>query len=500
MDFTVLQLGTLPLKISARKQNLLQRAAVINLEGFSKMNRLHPLMSIIIRSDSYKASQFLQSPPDTNFISSYIEARGGHDESVFFGIQAYIKQYLMDPITKEDVDYAEEFILSHGEPFNREGWDIIVNEYAGFLPLLIQAVPEGTVMPTSNVQVQIVNVDYRLPWVTGYVETSMLRGIWYASTVASLSRRIKINIKKAFELTSDTPVEEGINFKLHDFGARGASSGETAMLGGMAHLLNFMGTDTMEGIFGARIYYNESMAGFSIPASEHSTMTSWGTAGEQKAYENMFKQFSGDGKTFAIVSDSYDIFNAVENIFGENMKAEIENSGGTLVVRPDSGDPTIVPIQVIKKLMDKFGYTVNSKGFKVLPSYIRVIQGDGINEESINTIIENMINEQLSIDNIAFGMGGGLLQGVTRDDLKYVMKASCRVDDKGNCFDVFKDPIHGGKTSKKGRLALVADGDSMKTIREDDLNNRENLLQEVYINGRLYVDEDFTTIRARVNY
>lgn len=468
------------------------------------MSNVLSLLTAIIRTDSYKLSQWLQYPKDTIRISSYIESRGGEDESVFFGLQAFIKQYMMTPITQADVDRAEKIVLAHGLPFNREGWEIIVNEYGGMLPLEIEAVPEGTVMETHNVQVQIVNTDPRLFWLTSYVETAMLRGIWYPSTVATKSRKMKKFIAAALELTSDVPVNDQIMFKLHDFGARGASSSETAMLGGMGHLVNFMGTDTVEALIGAMEYYNtENVPGFSIPASEHSTITSWGgPAGEVKAFENMINTFAGPGKLYACVSDSYDIYAAARDLWGGVLKDKVIAAGGTLVVRPDSGDPTTVPVEVIGILMDRFGYTVNSKGFKVLPPYIRLIQGDGINEKSLPKILENMIEAGYSIDNIAFGMGGGLLQAWNRDTLKYAMKASARQDANGVWHDVFKDPISDrGKVSKKGRLGLVFEcgigSCGYRTLPKDIADQKGNVLRTVYRNGELLIEDTFETIRKR---
>jgi nicotinamide phosphoribosyltransferase len=468
------------------------------------MSNVLSLLTAIIRTDSYKLSQWLQYPKDTIRINSYIESRGGEDESVFFGLQAFIKQYMMTPITQADVDRAEKIVLAHGLPFNREGWEIIVNEYGGMLPLEIEAVPEGTVMRTHNVQVQIVNTDPRLFWLTSYVETAMLRGIWYPSTVATKSRKMKKFIAAALELTSDVPVNDQIMFKLHDFGARGASSSETAMLGGMGHLVNFMGTDTVEALIGAMEYYNtENVPGFSIPASEHSTITSWGgPAGEVKAFENMINTFAGPGKLYACVSDSYDIYAAARDLWGGVLKDKVIAAGGTLVVRPDSGDPTTVPVEVIGILMDRFGYTVNSKGFKVLPPYIRLIQGDGINEKSLPKILENMIEAGYSIDNIAFGMGGGLLQAWNRDTLKYAMKASARQDANGVWHDVFKDPISDrGKVSKKGRLGLVFEcgigSCGYRTLPKDIADQKGNVLRTVYRNGELLVEDTFETIRKR---
>jgi nicotinamide phosphoribosyltransferase len=456
-------------------------------------------MNAILRTDSYKMSQWKQYPTDTAVISSYIESRGGAPESVFFGLQAFIKEYMLDPITMADVDEAEKLVTAHGEPFNREGWEIIVREYDGYLPVTIEAVPEGTVMETGNVQVQVINNDPRLFWLTSYLETAILRAVWYPSTVATISRQVKKIIAAALHKTSDVPVMDQLLFKLHDFGARGATASESAMIGGMSHLVNFMGTDTFEGIVGAMRYYNTDMPGFSIPASEHSTITSWGRENELDAFRNMVKEF---GHTlFACVSDSYNIWEAVDEKW-PSLKNMIIEKGGTLVVRPDSGDPLTVPIEVIERLMDKVGYTTNSKGYRVLPDWVRVIQGDGIDVNSLPIIVDNMIRAGLSLDNLAFGMGGGLLQKVDRDTLKYAMKASARQDTNGDWHDIYKDPITDkGKTSKKGRLGLIEScgvgSCSYRTVPKHIADAKENLLREVYKNSKLLVDDSFDEIRVR---
>jgi nicotinamide phosphoribosyltransferase len=467
------------------------------------MSNVLSLLTVIIRTDSYKFSQWMQYPSDTAYISSYIESRGGEQESVFFGLQAFIKEYMLTPITMKDIDRAEKIVLAHGLPFNREGWEIIVNEYNGMLPVEIEAVPEGTVMPTRNIQVQVVNTDPRLFWLTSYLETAMLRGVWYPSTVATKSRKMKKIIAEALHKTSDVPVNDQLFFKLHDFGARGASSTETAMLGGMAHLINFMGTDTAEALVGVMELYNtDDVVGFSIPASEHSTITSWGRENEVKAFENMIDKFAGPGKLYACVSDSFNIYEAAGDLWGTKLKDKVIASGGTLVVRPDSGDPETVPVEVIEILMDKFGFTVNSKGFKVLPPYIRLIQGDGINEHSLPKIIDNMIAKKFSIDNIAFGMGGGLLQAWNRDTLKYAMKASARCDTNGVWHDVFKDPISDhGKLSKKGRLGLILGAglgtSTIMTVPKHVADQKGNMLRKVYRDGELLVEDTFAQVRER---
>ena len=467
------------------------------------MKNVLSLISTITRTDSYKFSQWNQYPKGTTHISSYIESRGGENESVFFGLQAFVKDYLLTPITMKDVDRAEKIVTAHGLPFNREGWEIIVKEHGGNLPIEIQAVPEGTVMETHNVQVQVVNTDPRLWWLTSYLETALLRAVWYPSTVATKSRKMKKVIAKYLNETSDIPVNDQLFFKLHDFGARGASSSETAMLGGMGHLVNFMGTDTFEAVEGVMAYYNtDEVVGFSIPASEHSTITSWGRENEVNAYENMLDTFGGPGKLVACVSDSFDIYAATRDLWGGVLKDKVMNMGGTLVVRPDSGDPETVPVEIIEILAEKFGFTVNSKGYKVLHPSVRVIQGDGINEHSLPRILANLKAAGFSADNIAFGMGGGLLQAWNRDTLKYAMKASAIRITEGEWKGFSKDPItDSGKRSKEGRLGLVYEcgigSCSFRTLPEDIANQKGNLLRTIFKDGVLLVEDTFAEIRNR---
>jgi nicotinamide phosphoribosyltransferase len=458
--------------------------------------------NIILSTDSYKYSHLRQYPADTKYVSAYIEARGGEPKSVFFGLQAFIKEHLLGSVVSRfEIDEAASYVEAHGLPFYREGWDIIDNELKGQLPIEIQAVPEGTYMETQNVQVQITNTDPRFYWLPSFLETALLRAVWYPSTVATKSRKMKVIISKYLNETSDIPVAAQVNFKLHDFGSRGATSRESAMLGGMAHLVNFMGTDTVDALVGSRRFYNESMAGFSIPASEHSTITSWGRDKEVDAYNNMIDLFAGEGKLYACVSDSYDLWNAISSIWGEELKDKIIASGGTLVVRPDSGDPEYVPVKAIELLMYKFGFTTNSKGYKVLPSYIRVIQGDGINEDSLPKILQNMKARGLSADNIAFGMGGGLLQAWNRDTLRYAMKTSAIMGSDNTWRDVYKEPVtDSGKRSKRGRLALVNQcgiGSCGYATIPEKVAKDKNLLRTVYRNGELLLEQNFSDIRAR---
>ncbi|HET6906493.1 MAG TPA: nicotinate phosphoribosyltransferase [Rhodanobacteraceae bacterium] len=468
---------------------------------------MHHLDNLILNTDSYKASHWLQYPPGADAVFFYVESRGGqYDRTLFFGLQAILKEYFSRPVTDTDIEEAKAFFAQHGEPFNEAGWRRIVDVHGGRLPLRIRAVPEGSVVPTHNALVTIESTDPRSVWVPSYFETLLLR-LWYPVTVATLSWHMKQLIAQYLNKTSADPAAQ-LPFKLHDFGARGVSSAESAGLGGAAHLVNFLGTDTLSGILAAKAYYGAPMAGLSIPAAEHSTITSWGREREVDAYRNMLDQFAKPGSIVAVVSDSYDIYHAIREHWGKTLRQQVIDSGATVVIRPDSGDPVEVVHECLRLLDEAFGSEVNGKGYKVL-KHVRLIQGDAMNPESLRAVLERITSAGFSADNVAFGMGGGLLQKVNRDTQKFALKCSAvRID--GAWRDVYKQPVTDpGKDSKRGRLMLIRhreDGTYMTigvpSETEDGATmpppqGWEDGMETVWQNGELLRDWSFDEVRAR---
>ncbi|TCV92760.1 nicotinamide phosphoribosyltransferase [Luteibacter rhizovicinus] len=468
---------------------------------------MNHLDNLVLNTDSYKASHWLQYPPRTDGTFFYVESRGGvYESTVFFGLQAILKAWLSRPVSHKDIDEARDFFAGHGEPFNEAGWRHIVDAHQGRLPLRIRAVAEGSVVPTHQALVTIESTDPQTYWLPSYLETLLLR-LWYPVTVATISWQVRRTIAHYLDRTSDDAAGQ-LPFKLHDFGARGVSSAESAGLGGMAHLVNFMGTDTVSGVLYARAYYGEPMAGYSIPAAEHSTITSWGKDHEVDAYRNMLRHFAKPGGIVAVVSDSYDIYAAIREYWGKTLRDEVIASGATVVIRPDSGDPVEVVHTCLTLLDEAFGSTINGKGYKVL-NHVRVIQGDGINPESIRAILERIVGAGFAADNLAFGMGGALLQKLTRDTQKFALKCSAaRID--GRWVDVYKDPVtDAGKTSKRGRMTLLRHREygSYRTVPLPDgvveldpstiEAGWEEALATVWENGELVREFSFADVRAR---
>jgi nicotinamide phosphoribosyltransferase len=461
------------------------------------MNAMIKKENPILLTDSYKVSHWKQYPKGTTGVYSFFESRGGRfPEVTFFGLQYFLRRYLTGSvITEYDINEAAEVFAAHfgnASYFNEAGWRHILYTHGGRLPVIIRAVPEGMSVPTSNVLMTIENTDPEVPWLTNYLETTLSQ-VWYPTTVCTQSRAMKAVIRKYLEETGDPSL---IDFKLHDFGFRGSTSVESAGIGGAAHLVNFKGTDTMAALLVARDYYGEPMAGFSIPAAEHSTITSWGREHEKDAFENMLDQFP-EGLV-AVVSDSYDIYGACREIWGEQLKEKVLARKGTLVVRPDSGHPPTVVVEVLNILGNAFGCEANKKGYRVLNPKIRVIQGDGIDYTMLGEILSAMRSAGWSADNIAFGSGGGLLQKVDRDTQKFAFKCSAvRIGDTWH--DVMKDPITDhSKKSKAGRLKLIEHEGKIMTVREDQVEPTEpNILRTVFSSGGIVNNCTFKNIRAR---
>ncbi|PRY76623.1 nicotinamide phosphoribosyltransferase [Yoonia maritima] len=454
--------------------------------------------NLIYDTDSYKLSHYSQYPGGTEYVSSYIEPRRAWDhidEVVFFGLQIELAKLAGTVVTQAMLDEAAPFLKAHGFDIFVTGWQYIIDTYEGRLPLLIEALPEGTVAPVAVPQVRIENTDPKCYWLVSYLETRLLRAVWYASTVCSLSYAVVKSIRERLTITDGA--DDGAEFKLHDFGARGAVSFDAAAVGGAAHLVNAMGTDTLGALVYARNYYDADMAGFSIPATEHSTMTAAGVDGELDQMRR-FLQINPTG-LIACVSDSYDLMRAVKDYWGGALRDDVLARDGVLVVRPDSGDPLQIVPDVIEALMAKFGYRTTEQGYRLLNEKVRVIQGDGVDKDSILQIMDVMMQRGLAIGNIAFGMGGGLLQKLDRDSFGYAMKASAIYRD-GAWHEVFKDPKTAGgtKTSRKGKQgAMRSDSGNFVARPAANIPKGADALIPVFHNGEIVNLQRFSDIRAR---
>lgn len=461
-------------------------------------------MNFILRTDSYKLTHWDMYPLGTTNVYSYLEARKGgiYDKVKWFGLQYYLKKYLEGQVFDEkDINEAESFCDHHfgrkGQ-FNRKMWEHILRVYGGRLPLRIMSAPEGLVIPAGNVLMSVENTDDRCASLTNAVESLLLK-IWYPTTVATLSFHVKEMLMDFLRGSGDA--NDIPSFMLHDFGYRGVSSEESAQLGGMAHLLNFMGTDTVPAMVAANKYYGASFAdlAFSVAASEHSIMTSEGVEGEIKRAREIIAHHPN--QIVSLVADSYDYYNFVKAMCKEQEL--VNRCKVKLVIRPDSiterhTTPEAVVSWTLNYLANNLqGVTHNSKGRTVLP--YGVLWGDGIDPQGIRRILQRAIEENFSPVNLVHGMGAGLLQKVNRDTCRFAFKCSAQKRD-GQWIDIQKNPLDKSKASKAGRLKLVGPGwveDGYKTFRENEADNFPNMLQPVFENGVILKQETWRDIRNR---
>jgi nicotinamide phosphoribosyltransferase len=363
--------------------------------------------------------------------------------------------------------------------------------YNGRFPLCIKAVAEGTWVPVGNILMSIESTDPRFAWVPGWFET-LLMMVWYPTTVATQSFYIRKLIRSAYERTGSDMA--GVDYAVHDFAFRGSTSPESAAIGGSAHLLSFNGTDTTPAIMLAQDHYGTGMAGFSIPATEHSVIMAWGEEGEEAAYRHLLRKYP-EG-LIACVSDTYDLYRAVQNLWGWSLKDDVLAHQGAVVIRPDSGNPLIVVPWVLNALGYSFGETLTPKQYALLNGHVRVINGDGMNYDSIGALYDRVASHGFAAQNLAIGAGAGLLQKVDRDTQSMAVKLSS-ITRGGVEQAVYKHPVTSEhKRSKPGKMSLVRQDGKLTTISGADQPG--NLLQTVYHNGNLLRRQKFEDIRAAV--
>ena len=453
----------------------------------------------LFRADSYKYSHYLQYPEGMTDSQFYLEPRYSkvYDKVMSVLLQYEIKRYLLDPITMAEVENAAPRLKAHffGADFCPiSAFKNIVKKYDGFYPVEIRAVPEGSVVPLGNVLMKVVPTDPEYFWLPGWLETSLHRAFWYPATVATNDFREGVDIMTALLQSCDNPEAEFL-FRNHDFGGRGVSSGESAMIGGGAHLSIFAGSDTLEAVdMMDQIYGGLEISGHSIAATEHSTTTAWGPQGEKAMWSNMIDKFAKYG-IFAAVADSYDFDNAISNIWGKELRDKLLASGATVVMRPDSGDAKRNILYALEHNAANFGWEVNSKGYVVLNKAVRIIQGDGINPESLSELLRAILDAGYSAENVAFGEGGGKLQKLDRDTYGWAYKESL-VEIAQERIPVCK--MTPGKKSKSGDLDLIKrDGSYMTIDRLVDNGTEPSELELRYRDGKLYHDYTLPELREK---
>jgi nicotinamide phosphoribosyltransferase len=472
--------------------------------------------NILLRTDVYKLNHMVMYKPGTEYVYSYLTTRSekNFNEVVFFGLQYYLRRYLVRPVTWTMV---EEFIQVHDDVIGKPPAPEVIEQLRalvrlGYWPIHIKAVPEGTVLPIQNVLMTIENTKPGFHWCVGFIESLLLK-LWYSCTVATQCHTYRKVVQNAFAETSDlagSPLEQ---FMVHDFGYRGDGSEEGAEISGAAHLLSFTGSDTIPAFNFARQYYMADRKGLmaSVPASEHSVMCSYGRDNEIEAFERMLELYPTG--IVSIVSDTYNIWDVLTR-FAEELKPQILARDGKVVFRPDSGNPPDIICGTalnpksphdspegkgcLRLLDEMFGHTVNSKGFKVLNQKVGLIYGDGMYLQRYKDTLARMKEMGYSAENLVIGVGG-ILRNHTRDTLGFAIKAT-HIVVNGKPRSIMKDPVTDHKKkSHKGLLRLERqDG---KFVTFDDVSREQEggpYLLTKFIDGSMPRYDTFNQIRARI--
>jgi nicotinic acid phosphoribosyltransferase len=448
------------------------------------------MISPAVMSDSYKAGHPFMYP-EARRMTAYGTFRkpfpnANDDRIVLYGIRYIVENFLLRQWTREDVEIAEKFYSTHNAggtpyPFPKDLFLRFIEENNGYFPITLEALPDGSVIgPQVPIYQIVAEGDYSrlVTWLEPIVTKA-----WYPSAVATLSRLCKQIIVESYEDSVDEEDWWTLAYRLHDFGYRGVSSEESAILGGVAHLLNFAGSDTMSACFYAQFHLNNgNPVAESIPASEHSVQMAH--KNELEALLTMIENF-GEG-VFANVADTYDYDNHLDVIVQEAAQAKIEK-GGLHVIRPDSGDFVEQVLKGLAAAEKAYGSVVNKKGYKVITGGA-VIQGDGMGINDIRVLYPAVLEAGYAAQNVAVGMGGGLLQKVNRDTLSVATKLNYIKYLDGTERNVMKRPTtDNGKISLPGELAVrVENGYPCADPKAGPWGDRRletNLLTVVYDNG-----------------
>lgn len=487
-------------------------------------------------TDFYKVGHIKQYPPHTTVVYSNFTPRSRHlasvvkldpsdDKVLNFGLSGIMQWLLVDVWndTFFKVPKAEAIAKYKRRMDNGIGPDAVDVKHfedlhdLGYLPIIIQALPEGELVPVKVPLFTVINTHSDFYWLPNYLETQLSSEMWKSVTTATTSYEFRKLLVKYAQATG-APVE-GVDFQGHDFSMRGQSGVFDATQCGAAHLACFAGTDTISALDYLEDYYagkDDPFLGGSVPATEHSVMCMGGQDTELETYDRIISTYPTG--IVSIVSDTWDYWNVLTDILPklkDKILARQPNALGLakVVIRPDSGDPIDIICGnslckdgtpenkgSLELLWEIFGGTVNDTGYRVLNPRIGLIYGDSITLPRAHAILERMKEMGFCSSNVVFGIGSFTYQYVTRDTYGFAIKATAGVvNDK--LVEISKDPVtdSGTKKSAKGLLRVVKDAGEYKLLQQCDIDDMDNSeLKTVFENGEVTNKPTITAIRAKV--
>lgn len=412
--------------------------------------------NITTDSDIYKFPKFKTAHPDLEGVYSYGEPRIGarYKEICFFGMSMIIQDHFMQRVTESLIKEGEERIakrVGFDNMFNRGVWEKVKD--LGYLPIRIMAAPEGKIVETGNVCFTIQETQPFFAPMVQFLESSLMH-VWYPTEIASRAYHIKKGVLPTFLKSCDNG-NTSIGFAVNDFGYRGATCHEAAGRGGAGHLVHFTGSDNEAAMTALIDYYNCHERLMSVWATEHSDALSFGPNNELDYVKHQLKNSDPD-QIVSIVTDCFDQDNFFLNVACHPEIVDIvKGRQGKVMWRPDRGVPLVNVCKYSDILGATYGFHMNTKGYKSLDNGVGILQGDGMNEDSIPELYTEYIKTGWAADNVFTGSGGGLLQAdVARDNQRWAIKPSHMIK-AGIGYDVFKSGSGDvGKESKSGYLKL----------------------------------------------
>ena len=474
-------------------------------------------------TDYYKVGHVFQYPENTTLVYSNLTPRKSRfdsiDEMVFFGLQYFIKEYLIDYFNdnfftrdKQEViaEYKRRIVTSLGAHLPTYGHLEKLHDL-GYLPIEIKALPEGSRVPMRVPCLTIVNTNPEFYWLTNFLETILSAIIWQPCTSATIAHEYRKLLDRFAEETG-MPADF-VQWQGHDFSFRGMSSLESAMISGMGHLLSFSGTDTIPAIDALEKYYHadadKELIGGSVAATEHSVMCSGSKDGELETFKRLITKVYPSG-IVSIVSDTWDLWKVCTEYLTA-LKDVVLKRDGKVVIRPDSGDPVKIICGdpngktinerkgVIELLWDVFGGTITNKGYKLLDPHIGAIYGDSINLERAEAICEGLKKKGFASQAV-FGIGSFTYQYNTRDSFGLAMKATY-VEINGEGREIFKNPVTDDGTKMSATGLLKVKMENGKFVLLDSVTWKEEKqgeLKTVFKNGKLIKEFTLNEIRQRL--
>ena len=460
--------------------------------------------NFILDADCYKVGHINHLPAGILRSHSNIVARKPFvdkehgieiNEIVVLGPQVVAETLKSIKITDEMINEAEIEINEQGYDFPRAEWEAIRD--LGYLPLVVRAVPEGTVVPVGLPIMNVENTVDGFAWLPAYIETWAQDIVWVMSIIASKMRWLR---KQVDTFTANTGTDHDYGeYMIHNFGDRGAGGRGRAVMVAIAHAVFFSGSDCLAANRYIKRFFNTTRAFLSsVDANEHSVVcanSDCENRDDSAAFEMTLKNLervverSNRGIGVPVQScliDTFDDERYIKKFLLPNVK-RIAESGGKYVCRPDSGNAIEKPIEVANWLrsglrMQKIYGTINVNNFWTGPEYLGVIQGDGLKLWDFTTIFRLAEKNKLSAANFVFGFGGGLTNGSFRDDFSFSMKATAIMGADGIWVPTQKMPkTDTAKKSLKGR-PTVALGDGGELILAQ-IGHGADIMERIYKDG-----------------